>query len=498
MSKENVAKLGVVVDADMSGLTSQMGAATQAINQFHAANGKAASAFQAGSKSASRFGVVVGQAGYQMQDFAVQISGGQNAMAAFAQQGSQMLGVFGPAGAIAGAALAVGVLVARLFETGPAVKSSAKYAEEAAAVWKKYGDTIKGIREGNMSPTQKKQNISSQIDSLKSANKAPQELLSKLGEMDTLWSTDIVGFMAKYKLNAESVLFPTLEQQLKYEKALADARAKGESAPSFMNDEFGGGGMLAAPNLRTFKDMVKTLQEQASAATGENATKMAELADKLRDMEATEKRLYATQRKANEEAGMSSTERMTDIANQMRALEDKGQTETEEYAKLAGSQEEYARRLRAITTENQRFGESGFTTLSRLRDEMSGLGTDTVEYQEKLKQGKGIWEGYRKKAEGITDTLRPMEKMKREAKDIAQLGKNDLLTPEETRAAIDAMIKPTALPQALQVNAGASALGGTVGEGGAVLEAQRQLAKSAREQTDILRRMLQLWSTGSN
>ena len=494
MAKENVAKLGVVVDADMSGLTSQMGAATQAINQFHAANGKAASAFQAGSKSASRFGVVVGQAGYQMQDLAVQISGGQNAMVAFAQQGSQMLGVFGPAGAIAGAALAVGVLVARLFETGPAVKSSAKYAEEAASVWKKYGETIRGIREGNMTPTQKKQDLSSQIDGLKNANRAPQELLSKLGEMDALWSTDVIGFMDKYKLSAESVLFPTLEQQLKYEKALASARAKGEAAPSFMNDEFGGGGMLASPNLRTFKDMVKTLQEQASAATGENATKLAELADKLRDIEATEKRLYATQRQANAEAAMSSTDRMADIANQMRALEDKGQTETEEYAKLAGAQEEYARKLKAITTENERFGESGFTTLARLRDEMSGLGKDTVEYQEKLKQGKTIWEGYRKKAEGITDTLRPMEKMKREAKDIGELSKNDLLTPEDARAAIDAMIKPTALPQALQVNAGASALGGTVGDGGPLLQLQQKMAADMHALLEAARAQLRLFA----
>ncbi|MGH1579080.1 hypothetical protein [Planktotalea sp.] len=48
------------------------------------------------------------QAGYQFGDFAVQVQGGTSAVTAFTQQGTQMLGVFGAYGAIAGAALAIG------------------------------------------------------------------------------------------------------------------------------------------------------------------------------------------------------------------------------------------------------------------------------------------------------------------------------------------------------------------------------------------------------
>ena len=47
------------------------------------------------------------QAGYQVGDFAVQLGGGQNAMQAFAQQGSQLAGIFGPMGAVIGAAIAI-------------------------------------------------------------------------------------------------------------------------------------------------------------------------------------------------------------------------------------------------------------------------------------------------------------------------------------------------------------------------------------------------------
>jgi hypothetical protein len=35
------------------------------------------------------------QAGYQIQDFIVQVQGGQSALVAFSQQGSQLAGAFG-------------------------------------------------------------------------------------------------------------------------------------------------------------------------------------------------------------------------------------------------------------------------------------------------------------------------------------------------------------------------------------------------------------------
>lgn len=47
------------------------------------------------------------QAGYQVGDYAVQVANGTSAMQAFGQQGSQMLGIFGPVGAVLGAAVAI-------------------------------------------------------------------------------------------------------------------------------------------------------------------------------------------------------------------------------------------------------------------------------------------------------------------------------------------------------------------------------------------------------
>ena len=83
-----------------------MGAGAAA-NSLAAANDNA-------SRSTGRFGQVLGQAGFQVQDFASQVMAGGNAMVAFGQQGSQLLGIFGTGGAIAGAVLTVGILAYQL------------------------------------------------------------------------------------------------------------------------------------------------------------------------------------------------------------------------------------------------------------------------------------------------------------------------------------------------------------------------------------------------
>lgn len=57
------------------------------------------------------------QAGYQVQDFIVQVQGGQNALVAFSQQGSQLAGAFGPGGAVVGAVIALSSVIAGILIT---------------------------------------------------------------------------------------------------------------------------------------------------------------------------------------------------------------------------------------------------------------------------------------------------------------------------------------------------------------------------------------------
>lgn len=79
------------------------------------------------------------QIGYQVGDFAVQVQGGTSALTAFTQQGSQMLGVFGAYGAIAGAALAIGApLIASFIDSGEAAEDYAEGLKKLEAALRDY------------------------------------------------------------------------------------------------------------------------------------------------------------------------------------------------------------------------------------------------------------------------------------------------------------------------------------------------------------------------
>lgn len=112
--------------------TSGVNQAAKAMENLSVSSGKASVAGMSAGKNASRFGQLAGQAGFQVQDFAVQTMAGTSALTAFAQQAPQLLGAFGPAGAIAGAVLAVGAIAVKVFMgMGESAEESAKKAEEA-------------------------------------------------------------------------------------------------------------------------------------------------------------------------------------------------------------------------------------------------------------------------------------------------------------------------------------------------------------------------------
>jgi hypothetical protein len=74
--------------------------------------------------------------GYQVQDFAVQVAGGTSAMRAFGQQAPQMLGAFGPAGAVAGAVVSVGALIAQIVMATKETKAASVAADKMAGAFR--------------------------------------------------------------------------------------------------------------------------------------------------------------------------------------------------------------------------------------------------------------------------------------------------------------------------------------------------------------------------
>ena len=124
-------------------------------------------------KGMRRVEVIAQQAGYQIGDLAVQIQGGTNAAVALGQQGSQLLGFFGPAGALAGAALAIGTgLIAPLLR-----------GEEAAA---DLTDRIKELREEIAEIKGSQILPSEQVAVLKQQGDALEALAQKQKELATI------------------------------------------------------------------------------------------------------------------------------------------------------------------------------------------------------------------------------------------------------------------------------------------------------------------------
>lgn len=90
------------------------------------------------------------QVGYQVGDFAVQIQSGTNALVAFGQQGSQLAGIFGPAGAIAGAGIAIATALATaLFQLKSAVEIARELEKSISNVGEAVDD-LGGLITNNM------------------------------------------------------------------------------------------------------------------------------------------------------------------------------------------------------------------------------------------------------------------------------------------------------------------------------------------------------------
>lgn len=97
---------------ELDNLGSQAKGAAAGVKTLETQMKTSAAAVNLATKAGGSFRSQFQQAGYQIQDFVVQVQGGQSALVAFSQQGSQLAGAFGPTGAIVGAIIALGTVIA--------------------------------------------------------------------------------------------------------------------------------------------------------------------------------------------------------------------------------------------------------------------------------------------------------------------------------------------------------------------------------------------------
>lgn len=105
------------------------------MDKLAASSTKAAAATNAVTTSTSKLGARAGAVGMQVQDIAVQAQMGTSAVTILAQQGSQLLGAFGPTGALLGGILAIGAAATGVFmkmgDDVASVEEKAKFLADA-------------------------------------------------------------------------------------------------------------------------------------------------------------------------------------------------------------------------------------------------------------------------------------------------------------------------------------------------------------------------------
>lgn len=258
-------------------------------------------------RNTSRLGTVFGQAGYQVQDFATQVSMGQNAVVAFSTQASQLLGIFGTGGAIAGAVLTVGTLVYQLLAGKDAAKEFADTIRNVGNGYRTAMDDAEQWRAGLDKEAEKALSLRRYYDSLSESRRSfEQAALTReekaLNEQREALRRQIVGNLGGLSQGATDTL-AQMEMQ-----ARANYGAASAEYSTIMSDEtvarirqvvaaiedFRNSGKFGSEELANFSTRLTTLSDgmgPLGRLIRANAESMIDSASQTRDLEAASRQL---------------------------------------------------------------------------------------------------------------------------------------------------------------------------------------------------------------
>ena len=200
--------------------------------------------------------------GYQVQDIAVQLQMGTNALVVFGQQGSQIAGMFGPGGAVIGAILAIGAavgtaLLPSLFESEDATKE----LEEAIKAMGEVASTTEAGVTVLSEKIQRLANVSRDAAMAEIALGMAQAQKAIKGNVDSVaeLSKEYNGFFSFLGGNASSTLIGAAAQIEALEK-------RGFDASSAIKD-LGGSYTGAVAGVNQVADITGTLSKELGITT---------------------------------------------------------------------------------------------------------------------------------------------------------------------------------------------------------------------------------------
>ena len=318
--------------AALNGATSaQLAEITQMRNYINTLNNAT------GSNSKFRGGIQ--QAGYQIQDFVVQVQGGTSAFVAFGQQGSQLAGIFGPSGAVIGALIAIVSVIAQ-------VSMSSKNAAADLTELANAGQRIADLRLDTLVKINNATRDFASSERLSSYKKLGGEVLSLTQQYENQ-SLESKRLKAEVQAASDAMQDQTgvISQTLGYSKTMAERTAILQEKTRLYNES-----LAEEAKLRS---NVAGLQDQMSKLTSEETKEKEKLASA--DDKAAKKAQKAAESAAKKQqtafdsnaqkikdAGLETQQLATQYAN-LKTKEDgtidSTMRHTAESAKLAAQQQ---------------------------------------------------------------------------------------------------------------------------------------------------------------
>lgn len=360
----------------------------QAIQNLSVANDNAA-------RTGRNFGSVIGQAGFQVQDFFVQVQGGTSALTAFSQQGSQLLGVFGPAGAIAGAILAIGSLAAGLLLARNNAEAFRLSEQSLGEVYARNRELIRDLTQEtrNLGAARAQVGIVENQTQLGQARLA-QDRLER--ERETIQRENELARRAGGALDQGLILqnrqrLDELNQRAQRAGQIADRIQQdldrltelrrqyvtGENMPvppsqaSEPADSGGGGGGARSARAESRElEQLRRMRDQVIASIGEQEAANVRLAQSIRLVNEVE-RAGAISAAEAAQARQAATDRYNE---QMRRLLDKGELDAEQTKRVLGLTQELGATMGEAFGALVREGKSFEDVLKNLERQLLRLG----------------------------------------------------------------------------------------------------------------------------
>ncbi|HDS4884067.1 TPA: phage tail protein [Klebsiella aerogenes] len=280
------------------------------------------------------------QAGYQLQDFIVQVQGGQSALVAFSQQGAQLAGVLGPGGAIVGAVIALGSVLAGILM--PSLSNSADRMKELQTAAESLNKIVVINSQGvaalsndyaRLAATNAA--LATQLRDAAIAKYASEvqdasDAISNIVEQQSSWLRSLNGGVASVKAAGNAI--STLEiSATNYNEAMKQANEAGPAYNSTILTLSNTVEMLSSKfdiSRQSSFELVKMLNELSKDPTPDNVTRISQAISAMSSTSSSGKRALAEFRAELTAAGASAanaSQAVKDLENQLQSLRTEAQ-----------------------------------------------------------------------------------------------------------------------------------------------------------------------------